>query len=200
MGLKLRIKASRIAAQQCAIFTGKDTFSLLTASSRQMYPAPMAEIDVLMMALDNAHREFLFVFDGLSDDDLWRRAHPKLLSVGELAGHVVYWEATGVSSDESSDRIESPLVDKRFDYYTNEVDNLVVLELGVEAVASEMKRVHELVRQKILGAAPNLTDKNPSRPMFTWQGHLEYQAFHVAYHGGQAYSVCHLLGHTTTDN
>ena len=51
----------------------------------------MGEFDVLMMALDNAHREFYFVFEGLTDDDLWRRAHPNLLSVGELAGHVSYW-------------------------------------------------------------------------------------------------------------
>ena len=160
----------------------------------------MGEFDVLMKALDNAHREFYFAFEGLTDDDLWRRAHPNLLSVGELAGHVSYWWAMGVYSDDLADQIHSPLMDKRFDYYRNTVGQPVVLELGVEALVAEMKRIYELVRRRILDASPQLSDKNPSRPMFTWQGHLEYQAFHAAYHCGQAYSVRHILGHTTTDN
>ena len=73
---------------------------------------------------DSAHWEFSLAFEGLSDDDLWRRADPRLLSVGELAGHVALWEA------EYTD-VESPLRDKRFGYYTNQVTEPVRLDLGV---------------------------------------------------------------------
>ena len=172
----------------------------LTTDSRQVYAIYMAEIDMLMKALDDAHWEFSLVFEGLSDDDLWRRAHPKLLSVGELAGHVAYWEAQGITLEDSPDLIQSPLVDKRFDYYTNEVERPVVLDLGVEAVAAELKRVHGLVKAKIIATDPKLSDPVPGRPSFTWVQHLQYQAFHAAYHTDQAYSVRHILGHTTTDN
>ncbi len=163
----------------------------------------MSNLDLLLGALDEANWEFSLVFEGLSDEDLWRRPHPKLLSVGELAGHVAYWTAIGITThlpENSPDRIQSALVDKRFDYYTNEIDQAITLDLGVEFVAAEVKRIHERAKAMIVQANPELTDPNPSRPSFTWAGHLKYQAFHVAYHTGQAYSVRHLLGHTTTDN
>ena len=45
---------------------------------------------------DEAHREFAIACEGLADEDLWTRPEPRLLSVGELAGHIAYWQAVHV--------------------------------------------------------------------------------------------------------
>lgn len=53
----------------------------------------MDTMEAFLGAWDEAHWEFTLAFEGLSDEDLWKRAHPRLLSVGELAGHVAYWQS-----------------------------------------------------------------------------------------------------------
>ena len=159
----------------------------------------MAKLDLLIQGSNDGHWEFSEVFKGLANEDLWRRAHPKLLSVGELPGHVAYWEANTISSY-LPEGFQSPLVQKCFDYYTNEVDNPVVLELSVEEVANEMKRIHEIFVDVVTKIDPDFSDLNADRPQMTWGQYLQYQVFHVAYHAGQAYSVRHLMGHATTDN
>lgn len=168
----------------------------------------MANLELLLKAWDSAIWEFTLVFEGLSDDDLWRRPHPKLLSVGELAGHVAYGSAVN-TAESSIDRdkdfqsqmpIKSPLVDPVFRYYLTEVDNPVTLNLTTEEVLNELKRVHEAARAQVTKVDRNYDDKIEGRDDWTWGYTVEYQGFHAAYHAGQAYSVRHLLGHTTTDN
>ena len=168
----------------------------------------MANLDLLIKAWDSAMWELTLVFEELPDEDLWRRPHPKLLSVGELAGHVAYGSAVQTSEppiDREKDfhsqiLIKSPLVDPAFQYYLTEVDNPVILDLSTEQVLGELKRVHEASRAQVTKGDRNVDDKIAGRDDWTWGYLVEYMGFHVAYHAGQAYSVRHLLGHTTTDN
>ena len=53
----------------------------------------MADIETLIDAWDEAHREFAIALEGLDDKDLWVRPHPRLLSIGELAAHIAATEA-----------------------------------------------------------------------------------------------------------
>jgi hypothetical protein len=167
----------------------------------------MASLDIMIAALDEAHREFAFVFEGLADEDVWRRPDPNLLSVGELAGHAAHWEAVRFvgpgatnSPDLSQVRIKSPLVDSRFRYYSTSIGEPVVLPMTAAEVLAEVTRVHHECKAAITQAAPDTEALFPGSNWATWGNILTYQAFHVAYHTGQAYSVRHLLGHTTTDN
>jgi hypothetical protein len=153
------------------------------------------KIEALLQAWDEGAWEFTLVFEGLSDDDLWKRAHPSLLSVGELAAHVGYGEAQMLSAD----AIESPFFDKRFDYYPRQVDAPVKLDLSVEQVLGELKKIHGAVKTE-LANVQDFDAKVHWRDDWTWIAFIRYQVFHVAYHCGQAYSVRHLMGHQTTDN
>lgn len=163
----------------------------------------MSTLYTLIEAWDEGHREFDIAFENLSDEDLWRRAHPRLLSVGELAGHVAYWQGVWVMGD-GNDRpdlaqlpIESPLIDHRFRYYTSNVEAPAALGLGVAEVLAEVARVHEAAKQSLRGK--EITDPYPGQ-WDTYGKLVSYQVFHVAYHTGQIYSVRHLLGHATEDN
>jgi hypothetical protein len=163
----------------------------------------MAKLDLLIKAWDEGHREFAIATEGLSDDDLWKRPHPKLLSVGELAGHLAYWQAqkaTGHLPAGSPKKIEGILVDPVFSYYTTEVSHPVELKIGVAEMLKELMRVHDEAKNVVLELDPNASDPIPGESRATWGFYLEYMSFHVAYHTGQAYSVRHLLGHETTDN
>jgi len=148
----------------------------------------------LIEAWDTAHWEFTLAFEGLADEDLWTRPHPKLLSVGELAGHVALWESVSAPGG----TVESTLVDQRFRYYDGHADNPVRLDLTVQQTLEELKKVHEAAKAGFAG----VTDWGSKSPWGdgTWIENLAYRPFHVAYHCGQAYSVRHLLGHATTDN
>ncbi|MEA2552859.1 MAG: hypothetical protein QOJ65_1035, partial [Fimbriimonadaceae bacterium] len=53
----------------------------------------MAKLDQLIKAWDEGQWEFSLAFEGLADEDVWRRPHPQLLSIGELAGHIAFWDA-----------------------------------------------------------------------------------------------------------
>lgn len=152
------------------------------------------KIEALLQAWDEGAWEFTLVFEGLSDEDLWKRAHPSLLSVGELAGHVAYGAAQMIESG-----FDSPLVDKAFDYYPRQVASPVKREMTVESVLAELKRVHVACKAQI-ARVKDFDEKVPWRDDWTWGGCLRYHVFHVAYHCGQAYSVRHLMGHETTDN
>lgn len=154
----------------------------------------MREVEVLVKVLDLGVWEMGEAFSGLGDGDVWRRADGRLLSVGELAAHVAYWEAesAGVMAG-------SALVDSVARYYSVTLGSPLVLEMGAEAVYGEVKRVHESAREVFL-AVEDLGEAHPSREGWDWRGILEYQAFHFGYHTGQIYSVRHLLGHQTVDN
>lgn len=163
----------------------------------------MSSLASLLEAWDEAHREFAIALDGLSDQDLWVRPHPRLLSVGELAGHVAYWQAlwTMGGGDDRPDldqlSIRSPLVDHAFRYYTTQVDHNIALTLRTSEVREEVERIHRAAKAIVEGK-----EKDEAYPgqWGTWGNFVQYQAFHVAYHTGQAYSVRHLMGHETEDN
>lgn len=150
---------------------------------------------VLIEALDNAHWELSEALQGMPDEDLWRRADPRLLSVGELVAHMAYGEAVAILGS-----VENPLVTGAADYYLRNVDAPFALPLGSEAIRAEHQRVHEACKTWFLAESPDLSAQNPHRPDWTWSYTLQYMAFHVAYHTGQIYSVRHLLGHETVDN
>lgn len=157
----------------------------------------MANLDILVKALDTAIWEMGEAFKGLEDADVWRRAHPRLLSIGELAAHVAYWEAYSFFG---KDKIEGPLIQGAAHYYTVNADEPLELDMGAEAVYKEVQRIHELCKAEFTANPHDSEEPNPNREGWPWGTTLEYQAFHIAYHTGQMYSVRHLFGHTTVDN
>lgn len=156
----------------------------------------MSDLDFLVKALDTAHWEMGEAFKGLPDEDVWKRPDPRLLSVGELAAHVAYGEAESFLGS----GFESPLVVGAAHYYTRNVDQPFELPMRAEAVLSELRRVHEAAKAAWAANPHDPEEPNPHRDGWSWGMTLEYQAFHVAYHTGQIYSVRHLLGHQTVDN
>jgi uncharacterized damage-inducible protein DinB len=145
--------------------------------------------------LDSAIWEMSEAFQGLNDEDVWVRPHPRLLSIGELAAHVAYGEIQWMYPE-----MESPLTAQPVTYYPHAVAQPLHAEMGAEALYAEVKRVHEACKAHILETRPDLTSKLPRRDDWTWGYTLEYMAFHIAYHTGQMYSVRHLMGHETADN
>ena len=132
----------------------------------------------------------------LADADAWKRPHPKLLSVGEIVAHLVHWEA----SDFIGPGAEGPVFAPAAQYYTANVDNPFVLEVGGEALLTEARRNFEACKAAFLSAPRGQDEPNPNREGWTWGQTLDYKVFHIAYHTGQIYSVRHLLGHETVDN
>jgi hypothetical protein len=164
---------------------------------------------MLIDAWSEGHRELAIALDDLEDKDVWVRPHPRLLSIGELVGHITYYEAIRTSASEpisqdqpdlSKVRIKSVLIDPRFRYYSPNVEELVTLDIGAKQLAAEVKRVHEEAKTEVLKLDPDYKDPMASLVGWTWGYHLQYRSFHVAYHCGQIYSVRHLLGHTPEDN
>lgn len=145
--------------------------------------------------IDSAIWEMSEALDGLQDHDLWVRAHPRLLSVGELAAHVAFGERRWIYP-----KVESLLAVEQASYYPDSIDRPLTLDIGVDALYAEVKRVHEACKAHVLEMRPDLAGKHPEREDWTWGYTLEYTAFHVAYHTGQMYSVRHLMGHRTADN
>ncbi len=50
-------------------------------------------IETYLNLWDMGYFEAKFAFEGLADANVWKRPAEGLLSVGELAGHIAYWEA-----------------------------------------------------------------------------------------------------------
>lgn len=157
----------------------------------------MANLDLLVKALDAAHWEMSEAFKGLPDADVWRRPDPRLLSIGELAAHVAYWEAQSFLGDQMTN---SPLTTPAARYYTSNSVEPFELPLFAEEVLQEVQRIHALCKAAFAANPHDSEEPNPNRDNWTWGWTLEYQAFHVAYHTGQMYSVRHLLGHEPVDN
>jgi hypothetical protein len=107
----------------------------------------MANVEPLIKAWDEAIWEYSLVFEGLKDEDVWKRAHPRLLSIGELTAHVAYYEPRALTGPalipEGDESIKSVLVDPAFKYYSANVEKPVVLKVGAEEAIAELKRVHE---------------------------------------------------------
>ena len=177
-------------------------------------------IEVYLKLLNQGFFEVTFAFEGLADENVWKRPADGLLSIGELAGHVAYWEAVrlagkggeadpaanGISlkPDLSRCAVSSPLIDHRFGYYTTTIatpPSDQQLAMTAEQVRGELLRVHEEATAHFKALNPDLTSPVPGWPgEWTYGGFLEYLVFHIGYHTGQMYSVRHLLGDETADN
>jgi len=160
--------------------------------------------------LDLCYFEVTEAFKGLADENVWKRPADGLLSVGELAGHVAYWEAVrfagegndGSARDLSTCKVKSPLLDPRFAYYTTTIDTQpseAHLAMTGAQVLEELLRVHQESMAFLKAWNPDLGSKAPH-----WHSDynelIKYVIFHVAYHTGQMYSARHLLGEETPDN
>lgn len=168
-------------------------------------------LETYIKLLDLCYFEVTEAFKGLADENVWRRPEGGLLSVGELAGHVAYWEAVrygGDSEDGSASRdlsnckIKSPLLDPRFGYYTETIvtsPTEALRAMTAAQVQDELLRIHQESMLCLRDLNPDLASKAPH-----WHANFEellkYIVFHVAYHTGQMYSVRHLLGEETPDN
>jgi len=169
-------------------------------------------LDLYLKALDLCYFEVTEAFKGLSDEHVWKRPEGGLLSVGELAGHVAYWEAVrfagdgtnGCARDLSNCKVSSPLLDPRFAYYTTTVATSPSeqhLAMTGQQVLAELLRVHEEAMEYLKALNPDLDSPAPHwSPKSNYGELLRYVAFHSAYHTGQMYSVRHLLGEETPDN
>src|SRR5689334_21099183 len=74
-------------------------------------------IDAFLQGLELGFFEVGEAFSGLADDHVWRRPAEGLLSIGELAGHVAYWEAVkfaGDGGENGSELLENPIADHGF--------------------------------------------------------------------------------------
>jgi uncharacterized damage-inducible protein DinB len=155
----------------------------------------MSELAICLKALDSCIFELGEAFTDFPDADLWTRPHPRLLSVGELACHMCRAEANYFSPS-----LESPLFVDQARYYPYSIETPTHVDLSASQVYEEMKRVHAACRAALEALNPDLASQNPHREGWTWGYSLEYQAFHLAYHTGQIYSVRHMMGHETPDN
>lgn len=164
-------------------------------------------IETYLKILEQGYYEVKFALEGMADENVWKRPAAGLLSVGELAGHIAYWEAirlAGEGEDPAACRVISPLIDQRFSYYPVTLATAPSdkhLAMVADQVYAELLRVHEesLAHFKALDPDPNT--HIPGCPTgFTYVQYLEYAGFHMAYHTGQMYSARHLLGEQTPDN
>ena len=183
-------------------------------------------IEAYLKLLELGYYEVTFAFEGLSDEHVWKRPAEGLLSVGELAGHLAYWEAVRLASEgQESDpaerpvnspladhqfqdvarcRVRSPLIDHRFSYYPTTLatpPSEEHLSMTAQQVCQELLRVHTeaVAHLKALNPDPE-SQAIGWPPNHTYGAFLEYLVFHIAYHTGQMYSARHLLGESTPDN
>jgi hypothetical protein len=167
-------------------------------------------LDTYLKVLDLAYFEVGEAFDGLADENVWKRPAAGLLSVGELAGHVAYWEAARFACDfpEKTDMakcaVKSPLIDNTFRYYSTNLDlqpSTEHLAMTAAEVLSELRRVHKESVEHLKSVNPELGAHPPGLESYwTYETSIQYMCFHVSYHVGQMYSVRHLLGERTPDN
>lgn len=168
-------------------------------------------LDHHLKSLDLCYFEVTEAFNGLQDGNVWKRPAPGLLSVGELSGHIAYWEAVryggdspdgSASRDLSNCKIKSPLLDPRFGYYSTTIEERPSeehLAMTAEQVKVELLRIHQESMAFLKALNPDLQSRAPEWHS-TYDDLLRYVAFHIAYHTGQMYSVRHLLGEETPDN
>ncbi len=161
--------------------------------------------------LDLCYFEVSEAFKGLADENVWRRPSERILSVGELAGHIAYGEAVRFAGSEpdgssakdlSTCKIMSPILDARFAYYTTTTETVATAEqlaLGANGVFDELKRIHAESVAALVARNPDLSQPAPHWGS-TYRELMKYLVFHISYHTGQMYTVRHLLGEETPDN
>lgn len=179
-----------------------------------------SEAESYLQVLEVGYFEVTEAFKGLADGNVWERPAEGLLSVGELAGHIAYWEAARLAGEGGESepgvngisvmpdlvkcRVSSPLVDHRFGYYTGMISTRPSeqhLAMTAQQVCRELVRVHEEAVGDFRARNPEMDGCPPGWPPgHTYGEDLRYLAFHVAYHTGQMYSARHLLGEQTPDN
>ena len=164
-------------------------------------------VEVYLKLLEQGYYEAKFAFEGLADENVWKRPAEGLLSVGELAGHIAYWEAVrlaGEGEDLGKCRVSSLLIDARFGYHPTTLaapPSEQHLAMTADQVCRELLRVHTESVAHFQALNPDLESTVPGWPgEWTYGAFLEYLVFHVGYHTGQMYSVRHLLGEQTPDN
>lgn len=164
-------------------------------------------VEACLKLLEQGYYEVKFAFEGLASENVWKRPAEGLLSVGELAGHIGYWEAVrlaGEGEDPAKCQVSSPLIDRRFSYHPKTLATPPLeqhLTMTAEQVCKELLRVHEQAVARFKALNPDPETRIPGCPTgFTYGEYLEYAVFHLAYHTGQMYSVRHLLGEETPDN
>ena len=173
-------------------------------------------VEAYLEVLEEGYYEAKFAFEGLADENVWKRPGEGLLSVGELAGHIAYWEAVRVAGegveqvfglmqpDLEKCRVSSPLIDHQFSYYPITMaapPTEAHRALTAAQVCAELVRVHTESVADFRARNPALDSHPPGwPPNYTYRAFLTYAAFHVSYHAGQMYSARHLLGEGTPDN
>ena len=164
-----------------------------------------------LKVLDEGYYEVKFAFEGLADENVWKRPSAGLLSVGEMAGHIAYWEAVRLAAggrepepDSAEFPVSSPLLDQRFRYYPTNIatpPSEAHRAMTAEQVCDELLRVHSESVAHFKALNPDLDSSPPGHPPNqTYRAFLMYAAFHIAYHTGQMFSVRHLLSEETPDN
>jgi len=169
-------------------------------------------LDVYLSMLDLGYFELGEAFKGLQDSHVWKRPAEGLLSIGELAGHISYWEAhkfagegtANLKPDHDKCQVKSLLIDERFSYYQKTLAAPPSDEqraMTAEQVHREMVRIHEETFAYFKARNPDLdTAPKGYNPHFSYRELLKYAVFHISYHTGQMYTVRHLLGEETPDN
>ena len=169
-------------------------------------------LEAYLRFLDLGYFEVTEAFKGLADENVWKRPTEGLLSIGELAGHIAYWDAVRLAGEGGEEplpdlakcRVSSLLIDHRFRYYTTTLatpPSEQHLAMTAEQVCSELLRVHEELVAHLRVLNPDLEAGAPGwASNQTYSEFLRYATFHVAYHTGQMYSARHLLGEETPDN
>lgn len=172
-------------------------------------------LETYLSMLELGYYEAKFAFEGLADENVWKRPAGGLLSVGELAGHIAYWEAVKLAGeggdleghtgpDLATCQVSSPLIDHRFRYYSTTLETAPSahhLAMSAAQVCSELVRVHTESVAHFRARNPDLDSSAPGWPSgFSYGEFLKYAVFHVSYHTGQMFSVRHLLGEETPDN
>lgn len=170
-------------------------------------------IEGYLEILEEGYFEVGEAFRGLADSNVWKRPADGLLSIGEIAGHIAYWEAVKFAGqgggglqnpDLSQCPVSSLLIDPRFRYYPATIaasPSPEHLAMTGAQVLSELLRVHNESLAHFKTLNPNPESCPPGwPPNYTYRALLRYAVFHIAYHTGQIYTARHLLGEETPDN
>jgi hypothetical protein len=167
-------------------------------------------VETYLGMLEEGYFEAKFAFEGLAAENVWKRPSEGMLSAGELAGHLAYWEAVMLAGeggepepDLAKCRVKSPLIDARFASFAAAVADPPSEQhrnMTANQVWAELLRVHNEAVADFQARNPDLEDFAPGWFRHTNCWLLKYAVFHVGYHVGQVYSARHFLGETTPDN
>ena len=177
-------------------------------------------VEAYLEVLEEGYFEVQEAFKGMADENVWKRPAEGLLSVGEVAGHIAYWEAVKLAGEGGEPkpeangislmpdlvkcRVSSLLIDHRFGYYPTTIatpPSKAHLAMTAAQVCGALVRVHHESIAYFKAQNADLDSCPPGWPSNnSYRAFLTYAAFHVAYHTGQIYSARHLLGEETPDN